>query len=642
MRRDAALLAFLLVLTAGPAASQAPVAGRWHLRLATGTTTVRGELDLRQRGTALSGSLVLETSEDPPVPLQDAAVTSHGELRFVVDNGEPLRFAGALRGDTLAGDVTAAPGLVWRWTATRLAPDAEFYAAIPRFRATQLALGAESDVSRIPAPWVDAARTEPPFRLHAESLAQAAGVPAIPPGSARAATVLSGLGLLDREATVPALQRALAAIRERLAPAERARFDALFRPRGAWLVDLHDAALDAARQARPVTWADALPALDAAGLLPSDQPPGTALVPLALYRATWLRQRDSAAYGAARQALARTAGASARSAEALLDGYLRAGEWQAQAVRFLLAAAWVPSGGTVTSPHALLRRQWALDSINLPDVHPRYFGYPQAVPRVAMPDTVVSRLVRPENWSGRQWVEHRGSAALLDVLRRLDPAVAPDAVLALDGEWTLVTPAREAASTPAGFLESRDAILLDPGIPPIYAVTTAVHEWEHLLMARARLLAPEGGMLRAQGQGLRVIPPDPFMAEGFAEWSTARLLAGAEEVVPAVGVGEARKLALLEADDPDDAHVLGYRLLQALAAAMGSVERARSAVLAAADAPTAVAAAVPAWAAAGSAPVEFPARAARRLIPEAEFTIEDGVGDVTAIVIRAPGPAGRP
>lgn len=638
MRRRAALLAVLLLLPAGPAASQAPVAGRWHLRLATGTTTVRGELVLQQQGTALTGTLVLETSPDPPEPLREGHLSPAGTFEFVVDNGEPLRFSGALIRDSLAGEVSPAPGLRWHWSATRLAPGAEFYAALPTFRSAQLALGRERDAALIPARWVDAARVGAPLAVRAESLARAARLPAIPADSLRAAAVLAGLGLWQREAMLPALLGALASIRERLAPADRARFDALFRPRGAWLVDLHDAALDAARRARPVTWADALPALEAAGLVPPDQPPGTALVPLACYRATMLQQRDSAGYAALRQQLARTSGPSPRAAEALLDGYLRASGWPGQAVSFLLGAAWVPTPGGPASPAALIAHQWGRDQLDIPALRPRFFGYPEAVPRVAVPGGVVPRLLTPDNWSGRAWLERRGAPALLDVFRRLDPAVAPNAVLAIDGDWTLTTPAREAASTPSGFLETRDEILVDPGIPPVFALATAVHEWQHLLMTRTRLLEPVGGMLRPEGQGLRVVPPDPFLAEGFAEWSTAVLLEGAEAAVPALGVGEARKLALLEGDDPDDTHVLGFRMMRALAAALGSPDAARNAVLASADNPIAVAGSVSAWSPAGAAPVEFPVRAARRLIPETEFTIEDGVGDVTGILIRSPRP----
>lgn len=619
---------------AGPARAQAPVAGRWHLRLSTGAAILRGDLRLVPKGTQLSGTLVLDTSDDPPVPIADGRIARDGSFTFTADVGEPVAFRGGPTGTGLAGTAQPAQGRAWQWTAERIAEGAEFYAALPRFRAAQLRLGRDQDVTLIPAGWVSAAEREPPLAPEAESLATSAGLPAIPAESIRAVTVLAGLGLQRRDEMRSAMIRTLEQLEGRQSGAGRARFQALFHPRGAWLVDLHDAALGAARRAAPVTWEGARPALEAAALVPPDLPPGTALVPLALYRTASLRESDSAAYAQARARLGADGSASARAALLLLDGYVDAAEWHAQAVSFLLGQMPTGTGAAQTSIAGLVREQWGAAAAQVPVIRAYSFGYPEAVPRVGVPPEVMSRVVWPENWAGREWLSRRGAAALLAVLRRLQLTFPPGATLEAGGDWFLTSAATEAASTPTGFLEPRDEILLDPGIPPLYAVATAVHEWQHLLMTRHRLALGQGGMLRAEGGGLRLVPSDPYLAEGFAEWMTGRALAPLQGTLPVLGVGEARKLALLEAEDPADSHVLGLRLLRALAAAVGE-DAAFATVLAHGESADLAGRMVSAWQADTMPARAFPVRAGRRLVPETRFTIEDGVGDVTGVWIRA-------
>jgi putative intracellular protease/amidase len=62
-----------------------------------------------------------------------------------------------------------------------------------------------------------------------------------------------------------AVQRVLEQVRSALtSDSERAQFDALFRPGGAWRLDLHGAALDIARlRSRRLQWDDVVPALRA-------------------------------------------------------------------------------------------------------------------------------------------------------------------------------------------------------------------------------------------------------------------------------------------------------------------------------------------------------------------------------------------
>jgi hypothetical protein len=321
-------------------------------------------------------------------------------------------------------------------------------------------------------------------------------------------------------------------------------------------------------------------------------------------------------------------------AEAILDGYREAAIWQGKALEFLLTAEWVATPSGRTSPAALVRAAWGRPDLVVPRIRPRFFGYPEAMPRVGTPPALVSRLVEAENWAGEQWALRRGAMGILAVLRQLDPGVGLHATLEAEGPSVLTSVAREAAATPAGFLEPVDEIVEDPGNVPLLAVATAVHEWQHLIMESDRLGRVEGGAVRSGAGGLTVEPSDPFLAEGFAEWMTEQILGPVLERQPVVGIGEARKLAVLEAGNPADPHVLGLRMLRALARATGNPAATRALILANSEDPSALASAVPAWRDAPVPEVVLPARGERRLVPETRFTIEDGVGDVTGTWIR--------
>jgi hypothetical protein len=318
---------------------------------------------------------------------------------------------------------------------------------------------------------------------------------------------------------------------------------------------------------------------------------------------------------------------------ALLDGYREGAAWQARALTFLLSANWVQGSRGLTSPAGLVRMALGRPDLPIPVIRPRFFGIPDAVPQVGVPPDVIRRVVAPENWTAEQWVAYRGPAAVLDVVRRLRLGIGSNTTLEASGPWIVTSVAREAADGPAGFLESVDAIIEDPGAPPLFAVATAMHEWQHLLMERHRLLLAAGGTIRDDGAGLWYSPSDLFLAEGLSEWETGQLLAPLFADVPLAGVGDAQKLAVLEAGSAADPHVLGLRMMRALMAALDARSAVRALVLAHGDDAFAVAAAVPAWQGVAAPDRVLPARGRRRLIPETTFTIEDRVGDVVGMRI---------
>jgi len=611
------------------------VTGRWFMRLTTGSGVMRADLRLDRRGDVLTGALVLETSDGPPVPIREGRIEAGGGFTFVVDAPEAMQFTGRLVGADLAGQVALERGRIWAWTAQRLPEGAEFYAALPRFRASQLVIGRNLDELTLPGAWVAAAGTESGIPQRAAALAEAAGLSPIPADSIRAYGFLPSMGLSRRDLLVPAMTGALMGIRARLPREEQAGFDALFRPRGAWVLDLYDAALAVARQRyRTLGWEDARPALAAAGLLPANQPPGTALVPLAVYRLAVLRAQDSAGYESALGRLSRGGRPAAQATEALVDGFRAAAAWQAQAVAFLLTARWLEDGNRRISPAAVVQEAWGGEALPVPAIETHFFGYPEAVPSVGIPPGAAARVVGPDNWAGEQWIAARGAPDLLRVLHQLELRLGANLTLDADGPSFLTTVGREAAASVAGFLEPRDAIVQDPGAPPLFALATSIHEWQHLLMERHRLSLAEGGTLQPDGAGLRVVSSDLFLAEGFAEWMSERVLAPVVAQVPLVGVGDAWKLAVLEANNSADPHVLGLLMMRALETALGGAEQARAAILADGDAPAAVAARVPAWRTSALPDRRVPVQGRRRIVPETLFSVEDGVGDVQSAVIH--------
>ena len=91
---------------------------------------------------------------------------------------------------------------------------------------------------------------------------------------------------------------------------------------------------------------------------------------------------------------------------------------------------------------------------------------------------------------------------------------------------------------------------------------------------------------------------------------------------------------MLEAGNPSDPHVLGLRMLRALAGRWEAPGRPAPSCWRNSEDPGAVAGAVPGWRGSSAPDVVLPAHGERRLVPETRFTVEDGVGDVSETWIR--------
>ena len=630
----------LAATVAAPAALPAQLAGRWLITIpGSSSDAYRGELRLQQSGAALTGTLWLGSSERP-VPIRDGAIDGDS-IQFSPADGP--RFAGLITpsGD-LGGRIRIEGGPGPQWIATRLAEDAEYYPTLPQFTVRAVVTGRRDSLIRLAGPWLAATRA----RTSSDSLvpaylraAAAAGLPALSGESLAANAPLRALGAYQRSELVNASIRTLTAIRAGIAqPEVRARFDHLFRPRGTWQVDLHDVALARARAAMPSLRIEAaVPALAALGWLPSGSTSNPGTIDLALYRLFGLQLTDSAAAGALLSRMASVDPVSARAVTVLLGGYRSAAGWYPDAIRFFLDEAWLP-GQPARSIGDAVRAAWA-DSNGTPAIETRPFGYPQAVPRYGVPDPLFGRLVHPDNWAAGEWLRRHGRGTFLEVLHRVAVEYGPAAALELPGETLrLSSPSSLTGEDGNGFLEARDVIAIDPGYAPLLAIGAVVHEWQHLLFQR-RLLAA----IEPDSAGPAVLPGlNPWVAEGLAEWRAERILAPFTARFPLLGMAELEKRVRLARSRPDDQHVLGYRMVRALSAAVpddarvaallerAAVDPSGSAVLSDPDVGRA-------WAAFRREPdrtITAPSR--RALVPELTFTIEDEYPDLVRTRIVTP------
>ena len=642
-----------LAAAAGPLAAQSSgAAGRWRVEVGGATAPLQGELRLAERGGRLTGEFALENSDSGPVSLT-GRLLSDSTIEFTVPLGVPTRFAGHVGPDHLEGIVEGSS--LRSWSASRLPLEMEYYPVLPRFTLAEVIAGRRDSTLRIPGRWLAAARALPAAAVQSAyaDAARRAGVAPLDSATLRTDGSLRSFGLYRRAEYVAAMRRTLELLRAGIASdTVRARFDYLFRPRGEWLVDLHDAALLRAQlRLRGTTWSAAMPALRAVSRVADGGDPVES-VPLAMYRLLTLAAADSGAVSAQLVLMRRAEPASAAAVAALLEGYRQATAWTGAAASFLLNERWLPGGAGLPEPHSpaeLVRQLWLTedrasveraDELPAPELQVTLFGYPQAVPRYGVPPMALAALVRADNWTAEAWVHRHGAPALLALLRRLPADSGPATTFAAGGEsFRLTSVRRQAQESLNGFLEPFDAVRFDPGYAPLFALGTVIHEWQHILFERIRLQRAVARTARA-GTPVTLPSTDPYVAEGFAEWRTERALSPIVAQLPLLGLPEAEKRARLALTDPADPHVLGYLLVRAAADGIADPGRVSAALLRRGDDFTLLAADpvfAGRWARYAAAPdrvLMVPSR--RVLVPETTFTVEDGYPDLVSTRILQP------
>ena len=504
---------------------------------------------------------------------------------------------------------------------------------------------------KIPGPWLRAAAALAPESLTIRAYRRAAiasGVEPLEGDELKSNRSHHVMGLYRRKELLAASQRTLESIRSAIpSDSVRARFDGIFRPAGMWIVDLHDAALASARRRSPdLDWDAARPALIAAHWMAADETVSEEALPRALYSLAVLAQNDSTAFAAARLRLSRADSASSRAVLLLLQGYAEGRLWYAAALNFFLREPWLNGLGGA-SIRDRVKSEWAALSAQpaappVPAIQPRWFGYPQAVPRYGVPAELVQQIVAAESPSASAWLDRNGQANLLRALKRLPPGDTNLALLRTKRETLrLTTVSRRARESLNGFLEPEDAIVIDPAYMPVLALSAIVHEWQHLLFHRAQLemLAQSitgENLLQVELPGVQ-----PYLAEGFAEWSAERILAPLAQRWPLLALGELEKRADMVQRGADEQHVLGYALVRALALQIQEPARVTALLIQHAEQPSRVLThpgVRKAWARYRRSPDRtLSGPAYGTLIPEVTFTIENGYPDVVTTRILVPG-----
>jgi hypothetical protein len=525
--------------------------------------------------------------------------------------------------------------------------------ALPRFTLREIIVGRNDSLFRIPGPWMRAAASARPDSLALSAYVASAARSGIQPlegktlSSQRSQHVM---GLYRRAELMGAISRTLESIRAAIpSDTTRARFDRIFRSRGSWIIDLHDAALSWARsQDGAVSWESAQRALEQSGwIVRGDTAGGPERVPRALYGLRVLAANDSGGFAAVRADLRSTDPSSAAAVNLLLQGYVEAQRWYAEAIEFFLTEPWADCGGRGCSIADLVRDDWRrvrnspADSADIiPAIRTRLFGYPQAVPHYGVPPILFRRLVGAENETARQWLQQNGAPALLKTLHRLPGSDTSLVLLQIGTEAVRISSVpRQAEENLNGFLEPADIIAIDPGYSPLLALGAVVHEWQHLVFRRLQL---DDFVARQEHTGPMVRLPGvhPYVAEGFAEWSAERILGSLIDRWPLLGLGELEKRAGLARENADDQHPLGYVLVRQLAAVLHDPAVTTRVLLRHAEDPSGIGAEPAlrsAWRPYRKArDYVFAAPTRRVLIPEITFTIEDGYPDVVATRILVP------
>jgi len=311
-------------------------------------------------------------------------------------------------------------------------------------------------------------------------------------------------------------------------------------------------------------------------------------------------------------------------------------------MRFLLVEQWLILDRQRLSVADLVRAAVADTTLTPPEVRPFLFGYPEGSPQVGLPAALLDQVVSPENSAAHDWLGRHGSDRLLELVHRLgrEESPHPTIVRMAGQDYTLSSPCRQASHASPCLLESRDEVQVDPSYPPLLALGTVVHEWVHIALEGRRLaLTGPGAAITWRGRALLYTPPGRYVAEGFSEYITQRVLDTLATRFPLLRAGEMEKRASLAAGRGNDPHVLGYAMVSAAAR---NVSPARLPPLMAryASNPGGLLREPPfssRWARYRGAPdVVVPFEPDLALIPELRFSVEDNYPEIIQTRILLP------
>ncbi|MES1259904.1 MAG: hypothetical protein ABUL71_04850, partial [Gemmatimonadota bacterium] len=216
------------------------------------------------------------------------------------------------------------------------------------------------------------------------------------------------------------------------------------------------------------------------------------------------------------------------------------------------------------SPAQLMAAFWGVDSLPLPEIRNERFGSAAAMPALSY-RYIAPFLFTAGNASAKDWLLHGGARDAFAAWSPLRWGETPLTVEIAGHAAIVASPGSQAIVHPASFFGERDAIRIEPGITPIAAVAAFLHEWNHLIAAQQRLSGPHPVALLQSSWQLQLHEEDPWLAEGFAEWATDEVLRPAGVSAAFLRVTQAEKRLGIAESDPNDPHVLGYRLVRGMA-----------------------------------------------------------------------------
>ena len=536
------------LLVTGPAHGQT-INKRWDVEIRGVSGAESG--DLRLEGT--TGRILLAHDDAAFQPLQELRIAG-GRISFLLPRTHQ-KFDGTVTDTAIHGTVRDSTGTLSTWYALPLNAASTLWPVPPRITVRQLLLGTSTTVERVSGSWLlrgpDTAQVEREYR----DLARAVAISPLN-GNARAERWRRfTLGL---DASGPAA--AIGQLR-RMAPAFAA--DPEFRRLFYGDLDLHDAASSRApHYLSGFKLTGAGRGMQLLGEIAGEADAAT--IREGGWR-LWSRMAtDSVAILARIDSLTRRDGSTGASVRALVAGYDEAVAWWRDAVRWLLISPWLETPTGKRSPVQLMAAFWGVDSLSLPDIRPTRFGDVAAMP-VLSALHIGSHLVRPLNASATEWLAQGGMQEAFDAWRPIRWGEIPLIVSFGGHDVTVVSPWAQANARPSAFFGDRDAIRVDPGITPLAAVATILHEWHHLIASQRRLSGAHPPALVDGPTQLQLLEDDPWLAEGFAEWATEETLRPAATSGALLRFTQAEKRLAIADRDPDDPHPLGYRLIRAAA-----------------------------------------------------------------------------
>ena len=530
-------------------------ATRWAVQLRTAAGVEFA--DLRLDGAR--SRILLESHDSLFFPLTKLQRTGN-HLSFAV-GALGLRAELDVDGDgaAMSGRLRYPDGGGASWEGELIRPGTARWPVRPRVRVRQLAVGTGANATVIPAAWVAALPDSMTLEREYAELLRRTGLPVV--RDRERADRSRAMALGADEATRASVRRTLAAIAA--SPAADSTFRRLFVGPAGVIIDLHERAeaLAMARSRGGYQPGAAARGLRRLGVLDANTANDVGRMRAAALASwpAWFRHDSTMARAMA--ALDASDPEARRELNLLFECYLDAVPWWREAVQWLLDHPWIDTPMGPRAPAQLMAKVWGRASLVPPVLLPEPLGGFAAMPLVNG-DRLARTLVEPANAAAREWLP----AGRVEAITAWSALTWSDTLTlsAAGGDIALLPPSRVPGLQT--LLATADGVRIDPGIMPLLAVATVIHEWHHMLACRTRL----------EGQGVSRTRSDTSSAcsRTTLAWRGLRGVGHRGDVssrrcvtaLPLLTLVDFEKRMALHDGMSEDPHALGYRLVRAAAA----------------------------------------------------------------------------